>query len=168
MYADRLAELVQAKISGKELVTPPHAEQPHIISLIDALRMSTMQIQKPQAATPAPALPLPAATAPTKKKVAREAKVTKMAPSAAKKRPAKKESSKRTGYRNRATRLWSRNGKDWTDKFAAVVPNTFTLEAESCPSGWSSLQVDVEIPAASVAARVRKSPARSAQPGTHP
>src|SRR4051812_7636767 len=36
-YVEQLKELIQAKVEGKELVTPPAAEEPHVINLMDAL-----------------------------------------------------------------------------------------------------------------------------------
>jgi DNA end-binding protein Ku len=39
-YVEKLAELVQAKVEGKELVTPPPADEPKVINLMDALKKS--------------------------------------------------------------------------------------------------------------------------------
>ena len=39
-YVEQLTELIQAKVEGKELVTPPAAEEPHVINLMDALKKS--------------------------------------------------------------------------------------------------------------------------------
>jgi len=37
---EKLAELVQAKVEGKELVSPPPADEPKVINLMDALKKS--------------------------------------------------------------------------------------------------------------------------------
>lgn len=39
-YVEKLTELIQAKVEGKEVVTPPAAEEPHVINLMDALKRS--------------------------------------------------------------------------------------------------------------------------------
>jgi DNA end-binding protein Ku len=39
-YLEKLAELVEAKVEGKELVTPPPSEEPKVINLMDALKKS--------------------------------------------------------------------------------------------------------------------------------
>ena len=39
-YVEKLAELVQAKVEGKELVSPPPADEPKVINLMDALKKS--------------------------------------------------------------------------------------------------------------------------------
>jgi DNA end-binding protein Ku len=42
-YVDRLKELIEAKVEGRELVTPPETEQPQVINLMDALKKSVAQ-----------------------------------------------------------------------------------------------------------------------------
>lgn len=42
-YIAKLTELIEAKVAGKEIVTPPKAEQPHVINLMDALKKSVAQ-----------------------------------------------------------------------------------------------------------------------------
>src|SRR5205814_171039 len=45
-YVEQLKELIQAKVEGKELVTPPAAEEPHVINLMDALKKSVAAAKK--------------------------------------------------------------------------------------------------------------------------
>jgi DNA end-binding protein Ku len=42
-YIGHLTQLIEAKVAGKEIVTPPQAEQPHVINLMDALKKSVAQ-----------------------------------------------------------------------------------------------------------------------------
>src|SRR5436309_1497659 len=39
-YVEELRQLIQAKVEGKELVTPPAEKEPHVINLMDALKKS--------------------------------------------------------------------------------------------------------------------------------
>ena len=48
-YTEKLIELINAKVAGKEIVAPPVHEQAQIINLMDALRQSVEQAQKPAA-----------------------------------------------------------------------------------------------------------------------
>lgn len=48
-YMDKLTQLIEAKVQGKEVVTPPAEEQTQVINLMDALRKSVSQLQ-PEAA----------------------------------------------------------------------------------------------------------------------
>ena len=45
-YTEKLTQLVEAKISGKEIVAPPAHEGPHIINLMEALKKSVAQTKK--------------------------------------------------------------------------------------------------------------------------
>jgi len=45
-YIENLRTLIEAKAAGKELVSPPQAEEPHVISLMDALKKSVAQVQR--------------------------------------------------------------------------------------------------------------------------
>src|SRR5437762_5249777 len=45
-YIEELRELIEAKVEGKELVTPPAAEEPHVINLMDALKKSVAAAKK--------------------------------------------------------------------------------------------------------------------------
>jgi DNA end-binding protein Ku len=42
-YVSHLTQLIEAKVAGKEIVTPPQTEQPHVINLMDALKKSVAQ-----------------------------------------------------------------------------------------------------------------------------
>jgi DNA end-binding protein Ku len=42
-YIAKLTQLIEAKVAGKEIVTPPETEQPHVINLMDALKKSVAQ-----------------------------------------------------------------------------------------------------------------------------
>lgn len=42
-YISHLTQLIEAKVAGKEIVTPPQTEQPHVINLMDALKKSVAQ-----------------------------------------------------------------------------------------------------------------------------
>jgi DNA end-binding protein Ku len=44
-YADKLRSLIEAKVEGKELVTPPPTEEPQVINLMDALKKSVAAAQ---------------------------------------------------------------------------------------------------------------------------
>jgi DNA end-binding protein Ku len=46
VYTEKLAKLIEAKVAGQELVSPPPAEHAHVINLMDALKQSVAQIQK--------------------------------------------------------------------------------------------------------------------------
>lgn len=52
-YSDRLAELINAKVTGKEVVMPAPSEEPDVINLMDALKKSLAQTKS----TPAKAHP---------------------------------------------------------------------------------------------------------------
>ena len=47
LYTERLTTLIEAKVEGKELVTPPAEEEPHVINLMDALKASVQRVEKP-------------------------------------------------------------------------------------------------------------------------
>ena len=73
-YTERLTELIEAKVDGREIVAAPAPEEPQVIELLEALRSSVARAEKAQARTP------------RKRKAAKNAK--KMAPSARAKRTA--------------------------------------------------------------------------------
>lgn len=86
LYTERMAKLIEAKVEGKELVSPPAEEEPSVISLMDALKASVQEARKE----------------PGKKKEAPAAKKSKapkrkMAPSAGKRKGARKSKDKKTG-----------------------------------------------------------------------
>jgi DNA end-binding protein Ku len=51
-YTDKMTQLIEAKVQGKELVSPPAAEEPQIINLMDALKESVSRVKKPEAKKP--------------------------------------------------------------------------------------------------------------------
>jgi len=56
IYTEKLTQLIEAKVAGKEIVAAPVHEQTHIINLMDALRQSVAKVQKsaPAAASAKP------------------------------------------------------------------------------------------------------------------
>lgn len=53
-YMERLTELIQAKVEGKELVTPEPTHEPRVINLMDALKASLEQVKPGEAAKAPP------------------------------------------------------------------------------------------------------------------
>src|SRR5207237_5069780 len=45
-YVEELTKLIEAKVQGKELVTPPAPEEPKVINLMDALKKSVAAAKK--------------------------------------------------------------------------------------------------------------------------
>src|SRR5262245_50909702 len=45
-YVEELKQLIEAKVEGKELVTPAKTEEPHVINLMDALKKSVAAAKK--------------------------------------------------------------------------------------------------------------------------
>src|SRR5262249_38519257 len=45
LYTEKLTQLVEAKVAGKEIVAAPVHEHAHIINLMDALRQSVAKVQ---------------------------------------------------------------------------------------------------------------------------
>ena len=45
-YVEELTKLIEAKVQGKELVSPPAAEEPEVINLMDALKKSVAAARK--------------------------------------------------------------------------------------------------------------------------
>jgi len=54
-YVEKLTQLIQAKVEGKEVVTPPAAEEPHVINLMDALKRSVAAARQGERREPAAA-----------------------------------------------------------------------------------------------------------------
>lgn len=50
LCTERLTELIEAKVEGKEIVAPPEAPEPHVVNLMDALKKSITQVKRPGAA----------------------------------------------------------------------------------------------------------------------
>ena len=42
-YTNRVREIIDAKIQGREVVTPGPAAEPHVVNLMDALKQSMAQ-----------------------------------------------------------------------------------------------------------------------------
>jgi DNA end-binding protein Ku len=47
LYTQRLAQLIEAKVEGKELVAPPSVEEPQVINLMEALKESVSRATAP-------------------------------------------------------------------------------------------------------------------------
>jgi DNA end-binding protein Ku len=75
-YTEKLMQLIEAKVAGKELVAPPAEEPAQVINLMDALRKSLEQSQKNAPAEVAEAKP-PRKMAPSKEAKAPAAKKRK-------------------------------------------------------------------------------------------
>src|SRR5205823_736807 len=45
-YSEKLKELIEAKIAGKQIVAPPAEESPQVINLMEALQKSVEQAKK--------------------------------------------------------------------------------------------------------------------------
>src|SRR5206468_8517285 len=45
-YVEELTKLIEAKVQGKEVVSPPAAEEPEVINLMDALKKSVAAARK--------------------------------------------------------------------------------------------------------------------------
>lgn len=62
-YTDKLTQLIEAKMQGKEIVTPPQAETPQVVNLMEALQKSLAQAKKGAAKPPRQVAPSVAASA---------------------------------------------------------------------------------------------------------
>lgn len=78
VYTEKLTQLIEAKVSGKEIVAPPPAEQAHIINLMDALKQSVAKVQQASPAKTATAEKPPKKMAPSKTKEAGPARKRKL------------------------------------------------------------------------------------------
>lgn len=47
-YTEKLTQLIEAKVAGKELVSPPADEEPQVINLMDALKESVQRVRVPE------------------------------------------------------------------------------------------------------------------------
>jgi DNA end-binding protein Ku len=74
-YTEKLTQLIEAKVAGKEIVAPPVHEQAQIINLMDALRQSVAKTQK-ETGTKSPGKP-PKKVAPSVRKQERGARKQK-------------------------------------------------------------------------------------------
>jgi DNA end-binding protein Ku len=79
-YTEKLTQLIESKVEGKEIVAAPEGEEPKIINLLDAIKASMQQIKVPEKAVEKPA----PKTAPSKTtratKTAPETETAKPAP----------------------------------------------------------------------------------------
>lgn len=85
-YVERLKQIIQLKIDGKEVVAAPEVEEPKIVNLMDALKRSVAEAQAAAASGKAPA---------------RAAEELKMAPSEAEPRKVAEEKDKQKPARKR-------------------------------------------------------------------
>lgn len=76
-YTENLTELIQAKVEGKEIVTPQATDEPQVINLMDALKASISKVK-------------PATKAPPHQAASKRSRTRKAAPKTA---PAKKRKS---------------------------------------------------------------------------
>ena len=75
VYTERLTQLIESKVEGKELVSPPSAEEPQVINLMEALKLSVAQAKKTGSAKePAAAKESAGKAAPAKKMAPSEKK----------------------------------------------------------------------------------------------
>ena len=72
-YTDKLTALIEAKMSGKEIVAPPQAETPQVVNLMDALQKSLAAAKKQASGSKPPKLEAPSA-APAEKAAAKKRK----------------------------------------------------------------------------------------------
>jgi len=54
-YTDKLAQLIEAKVQGKDIVSPPAHEEKQVINLMEALKQSVAQMKQEAGAEPAAA-----------------------------------------------------------------------------------------------------------------
>lgn len=80
-YTERLTQLIESKVEGKELVTPPSEEEPQVINLMEALKASVQQVKPP------------AKTAAARRKPARKMATSKKKAAKKASQPAKKKKS---------------------------------------------------------------------------
>ncbi|MBA3313934.1 MAG: Ku protein [Planctomycetaceae bacterium] len=73
LYTERVTELVQAKVEGKEIVAPPAEEEPAVINLMDALKKSVAHVKKPAAKKTKASRPAPKAAASRTKRTTKKA-----------------------------------------------------------------------------------------------
>ena len=76
-HAERLRELIEAKVEGKELVTPPASSEPRVINLMDALKASLEQVKPAAPSERAPSTRAPSKTTRERKTTARPAAAKK-------------------------------------------------------------------------------------------
>lgn len=84
-YVTKLKQLIEARVEGKELVSPEGSEEPEVINLMDALKASVERVKVAEAPRPA------------KKKSAKKKKASPKMTSAARSTGKKKTTKKKTG-----------------------------------------------------------------------
>lgn len=52
-YVTKLKQLIEARVEGKELVSPENSEEPEVINLMDALKASVERVKETEGAAPA-------------------------------------------------------------------------------------------------------------------
>ncbi|HLJ10025.1 MAG TPA: Ku protein [Planctomycetaceae bacterium] len=62
LYTERLTQLIETKVEGKELVAVPAGEEPQVINLMDAIKQSMKQIKVPGQAQKPPRKAAPSKT----------------------------------------------------------------------------------------------------------
>ncbi len=72
VYTERMTELIETKVQGKELVTPPADEEPQVINLMDALKASVQQVKVPTKAAAAQKKPAKKVSASKKKRTTKK------------------------------------------------------------------------------------------------
>ena len=75
-YTEKLTQLIQAKVDGKELVAPPPAEEPQLINLMEALKASVAEVAPASTASGAPRQRAASKTSRTRKKKAAKSTTT--------------------------------------------------------------------------------------------
>jgi DNA end-binding protein Ku len=62
-YTDKLTQLIEAKLAGKEVVAPPATEVPQVVNLMEALQKSLAEAKKTATGAKPPKLTAPSAAA---------------------------------------------------------------------------------------------------------
>ncbi|EMI22920.1 Ku protein [Rhodopirellula maiorica SM1] len=96
-YQQRLSELIEAKVEGKELVKPPETEAPTIINLMDALKASIEQIPVPEGGSQKSATKAKPAKPAANKKTAKKKPAKKVAASTSRSGSKRKTAKRKTG-----------------------------------------------------------------------
>lgn len=76
VYTEKLTQLIEAKVQGKEIVAAPQGEEPQVINLMDAIKASMQQIKVPEAAGEKPERKM-AASKPAREPAAKKAPARK-------------------------------------------------------------------------------------------
>lgn len=68
LYTERLTQLIEARVQGEELVTPPAAQEPQVVNLMEALKQSVQQTKSKPSKPPRKKSPSAKKSTATKKK----------------------------------------------------------------------------------------------------